>query len=98
MTSIRSRGVVVRNDLDALSTPPVYCYFGQQTEVAEFCRRTFLMSPLRAAFTPDQIDGERPTFIYVRNHINPVPDEWWYYLAGVNARYAELADTSDKAL
>ena len=90
MTNIRR--AAVRNDPNALETEPVYCYIGQQNDVAEFCRRTYLMSPLRAAFTVKQIEGERPTFIYVRNHLNPVPAQWWELLVERDARYVELAE------
>lgn len=75
----------------SLETPPVYCYVGQQTEVAKFCRRTFMMSPLHAVSKVEQIRGEKPTLIYVRGHYNPVPGGWWAYLAALGVRYVVLS-------
>ncbi len=90
MTSTRLRGAAVREKLDALHVQPVYCYAGQQNEVAAFCRRTFLMSPLRVVLDVAQITEDTPTFIYVEKHQNPVPDELWKGLAFKNTSYVKL--------
>ena len=81
----------MRRDLNALETPPIYCYAGQQNEVAAFCRRTFLMSPLRVVLGADQITEEAPTFFYVKDHLNPVPCELLDFLVGKDALLVRLS-------
>lgn len=78
---------------DALSTQPFYCYGPQQNEVGAFCRKLFIMSPLRVCNYAEQIrtdDYPNPVFFFVKDHKEPVPQEFWDALFKHKTTYVEV--------
>ena len=78
---------------DALSTQPIYCYAEHQNEVVAFCRKLFIMSPLRVVRQAETIrmDDPDPIFFFVKNHKTPVPEAFWEVLfKNVNTTYVEI--------
>jgi len=72
--------------LDAVNSPPVYCYGPHSDDVRSLLRLMFAQSPLHVCGHPDQIpDAPNPIFIYSR--FKPVPEDFWAHLARLKALY-----------
>lgn len=72
--------------LDAINSPPIYCYLPHADEIKSVLRLIFAMSPLRTCTQPYQIpDDPNPIFIYCADR--PVPQEFWDHLKTLKALY-----------
>jgi hypothetical protein len=81
------------DNTNALNSQPAYCYTGQQDDVMRFCRKIFVMSPMRVVSLGSQIrvdDFPEPIFFFVKDHPRPVPQDVWDFLAQRKATYVEL--------
>lgn len=79
--------------LDALNTPPIYCYAPHTQEVRDLFRLIYVMTPLYSCSLASQIpDKGNPIFVYAVNHDLPVPQEFWDRLAAADALYLWIGD------
>lgn len=93
-TSRRVRDALHRGRaLNAIDTPPVYCYAAHVQEVRDLFRLVFVMTPLYVCATAEQIpDTGNPIFAYAATHSQPVPQEFWDRLAAAGALYLRIGD------
>lgn len=71
------------NPLDAISSPPVYCYRPHATEILRLFRLIFVMSPLRECSLPYQLPDDGPIiFAYAADSPVPVPQDMRDKLSG----------------
>ena len=76
--------------LDAVNSPPVYCYASHSEDARALLRLMFAQSPLHVCGCADQIPDEpkHPIFIYVR--AKSVPQEFWDRLGTLEAMYLSI--------
>lgn len=85
-----------RKALDAVNSPPVFCYAPQTDEVCSVLSLLFAQSPLHSCSYDYQIPDEpNPLFIYCEHTDRPVPQEFWNRLKELKALYLSV-DTSHK--
>jgi len=77
--------------LNAVNSPPIYCYAPQGEEVRCLLRLMFAQSPLRSCAHAYQIpDDPNPMFVYCGHAEKPVPQEFWDRLEKLRALYLRV--------
>lgn len=71
------------NPLDAVTTPPVFCYRPHASEILKLCRLIFIMTPVREFSMAYQLPDDGPIILaYMASHPTPIPQDIWDKLAG----------------
>lgn len=78
--------------LNAINSPPIYCYAPHTQEVRCLLRLMYAQSPLHSCSHAHQIPNDtNPMFIYCGySGGDPVPQEFWDRLADLKALYLRI--------
>jgi hypothetical protein len=83
-----------------MESEPCFCYSGQVNEIRVICHRLFVMSPVHSCGDAGRISSaferwrhsvqpnirqEHPIFFFVKDHVKPVPANFWPTLEKMGA-------------
>jgi hypothetical protein len=98
---------------NAIESEPSFCYLRHADDVCAVHRRLFIMSPVHACATAEQVGlafeawrqrvkrnmrQEHPIFFFVKDHKNPVPDAFWPELERMGAILIRIDILDDSTL